>query len=117
MLTPPFADRPFAGAEADDFIEHGCLALALTEDSPEALDMLSDTPAARDNNADIGLGDINALVQDFAGDEYRQLTLPEGRQDGMALGGVCVMCQDGQEEFVADGVGRAIVGGEDERPV
>ena len=65
MAAAAVADAVFDRVLGDHFVEHGFLALATAEDTPEALDVLADGPRAGEDYRDIGFGDVDALVEYF----------------------------------------------------
>src|SRR4051794_40641761 len=64
VLTPAVGGELLDGAAGDDLVEGGLLVAALAEDAPEALDVLAHAAGAREDDRDVGLGDVDALVQD-----------------------------------------------------
>ena len=63
MLSSPIAHIPFSSSVTDQLIQHGLLASGWPQNTAQALDVLADAAAARNDNPDTGLRDVNALVQ------------------------------------------------------
>ena len=59
------------GAAGDDLVERRLLVARLAEDAAEPLDVLADDAGAREDDRDVGLGDVDALVQDPRGRDDR----------------------------------------------
>ena len=112
MLPASVADIDFRGSLADEFIEFRLFAFRGTQDASEPLHVFARAAAARNDNSDSRFGNVDAFVQNFAGDEDAVFTGTETVEELFALAGLCFVRYDGEAEVVADGVRGVIVGGE-----
>src|SRR5215208_798283 len=76
-----FALGGFAG---DEFVEKRLFPFG-AEDAAEALDVLAGGGGAADDDGDVGVRDINALIKHAAGDEFGVLAGAEPFEDAAAL--------------------------------
>ena len=117
MLPPPFAGELFRGITRYDLIEHRLLALLFPQDTPEPLDILLHRACPREDNADVGCGDIHTLVEDLARHHGVILAGMEAREDLLPLLGLRLMRNRRNEKSPGDGVDRGVVSSEDDDPV
>lgn len=117
VLAATLADAALGGDGGADLVEGGALALALAEDATEALHVLADAAVAGEDDADVGVGDVDALVEHLAGEQDRELAGGEGLEQLGALGGLGLVGDDGEQEQAREAVDGVVVLGEDEDAV
>src|SRR5687768_9861563 len=69
----------------DQLVDRGDLSFRGAQDAPDPLNMLATARRASKDNRDIGVRHIDALIQDAAGDQDRQLALAKGTDYPFAL--------------------------------
>jgi hypothetical protein len=62
-------------------VDEGALSLSGPQDPPDTLDVLAPLVAARDHDPDVGIGKVDALVQDLRRDESAQGSGTESFED------------------------------------
>src|SRR5262245_521210 len=86
VIAPAVAGEGFAGVGGDELVEDGALAVFRAQDSAEALDVLAHGAAAAEDDGDVGVGDVDAFVQDFGGDDGAVATVGEALEGFAAFG-------------------------------
>jgi hypothetical protein len=84
---------------------------------PHALDVLALAHAAGDHDADLGVGDVDPLVEHLRRDQRPQRTGAEGRQRRLPLAAADVAGERHDQVLAGHRVGGLVVGHEDQRPL
>ena len=114
-VLPPLGARPFlGGAGAHQLVEHGAFALALAQDAPEPLHVLTHGPRAAQHDRHVRLGHIDPLVEHLGGDHHPEIASVEGLEDPRALAHLGLVGDGGHQEARRDVVDGGVVLGEDD---
>src|SRR5581483_497955 len=112
----PLGAAAFHGPAADDLVQHGGARLG-PQHAAEPLDVLAGGRAAADDDGDVGVGHIDALVQHAARDELGVAPRPKVVEDGLTLAGLGAVGDGRQAEAAAELVDQGVVLGEDDHVV
>jgi len=106
----------FDGVARDEFIHDGSLALGGPQQPTHALDVLTLPEGAANDHRDVGVGDVQPLVEYSRGHEGPEIPSAKALQGIVALGTADVAGQGHDEVLARDGVRGVVVGGEDQHP-
>src|SRR5438270_11042170 len=91
VLPSSLAGEFLRRAARHHFVEQRLLLPLLSQKASQTLNMLADTSGSREDDADVGRGDIDPLVEDLAGDEDGIFAGMEAEQDVGAFSGLRVV--------------------------
>src|SRR5258708_16254200 len=98
VLPAPIARESFRRVRRDEFVEDRAFAGPGTEDSPEPLYVLADGAAARKDDRDVRVGDVDTLVQDLGRDDDSVPPVGKARQELAPLAHFRLMSDRGDQE-------------------
>ena len=108
--------QTLAGLAGDQFVEDRLLWLR-AQDAPETLDILAGSRRAAGDDRYVGVGHVNALVEDAPGHQLRVAPLAKPGQDGATLPRLGAIGDRRHQQPAADLVHQCVVLGEDQHPV
>src|SRR4028118_1753197 len=106
-----------AGRGGDELVEDCLLVFLRAEDAPEALDVLALGGAAGEDDGDVRVGDVDALVQDVRGDDGPVAADTEPVQDLLPLFSRRLVGYARDQEAAGERVDFLDALGEDDAPV
>src|SRR3954454_1973737 len=84
IAPPPFRAARLRGLGHEQLVDHGALAVPGTKEPSHALHVLARAEASAHDDADLRIGNVEALIQHLSRDERPQLARPEGGQHPVA---------------------------------
>src|SRR5438270_4385560 len=102
VLPSSLAGEFLRRAARHHFVEQRLLLPLLSQKATQTLHMLADTSGSREDDADVGRGDIDPLVEDLAGDEDGIFAGMEAEQDVAAFPGLGLVRNRRHEETAGD---------------
>jgi hypothetical protein len=117
-MLPAFAGCEFLdGSASHDFVEGRAFASTLAEDTPQALNVFANAASPREDDGDVGLGDVDAFIQNTGGGHNRISAIVETFEDLASLAGLGLVCDDRDEELPGDLVDSRIIMRENNDPI
>ncbi len=117
VLSAAIGGEFLNGPTCDHFVENSFFVAGLAENPSEALHVLANRSRAGQHHGDIGLGNVNAFVENTRGRHDRISSGVESEQYLATLLGFGLMRDDRNQEASRDGINCRIVMGEDQDPV
>ena len=106
----------FEGVPHNKLIDHGTLALARPQQPTHSLHVFSLSEGAAHDNGDVGVRDVEALVEYPCRHERSEVAVTEALQHVITLWPADVARQRHDEMLACYGIRRFIVSGEDQHP-
>jgi hypothetical protein len=105
-----------AGPRGDEFVDDRPLARRWAQQTSHPLNVLPTSERATDHDGNVGIGHVQALVQDTRGDERAQFTAPKSLQHGLTFSPLDVARQRHDEVLAGDLIRRSVVRSENQHP-
>jgi hypothetical protein len=115
-LASPARLTDFEGVPCNKLIHDGTLALARSQQSTHSLHVFSLSEGAAHDNGDVGVRDVEALVEYPRRHERPEVPAAEALQHVITLWPADVARQRHDEMLACDGIRRFVVSGEDQHP-